>query len=96
MSREVAQIVIDGKLRDLRKVSYDELVKRMKHPVSEFVDGPDGEKYQLETQVFWDSTKGGNVRVMVSADGGGISAFLPMSGDFILSPEGSFIGEGPG
>ena len=96
MSREVAQVVIDDKLRDLRKASYLELVKRMKHPVSEFVVGPDGEKYQLETQVFWDSAQGGNIRVRVGADGRGVGAFRPMIGDFILSPEGSFIGEGPG
>jgi hypothetical protein len=30
---------------------------------------------------------------MVSADDGGLSAFKPLSGDFIISPDGCFIGE---
>ena len=52
MSREVAQIVIADKLTALRKISYEELVTRIKHPVSEFTTGPDGVQYQLEMQVF--------------------------------------------
>jgi hypothetical protein len=94
MSREVASIVISDKLKALRRLSYEELVSRMKQPpFTEFVDGPDGERYQIEVQVFWDSKKGGDVRVIAAVDGGGVSAWKPMSGDFILSPQGLFVGE---
>ena len=55
--------------------------------------GEDGNAYQLETQVFWDSKKDGDIRVMVSADDGGISAFKPLTHGFIMTPDGSVAGE---
>ena len=93
MSRETARAFIEDRLKELRKLSYERLLTRIGHPESEFVKGLDGAQYQLEVQVFWDSAKGGNIRVMVAADGGGVSAMRPMSGDFILSPDGSFVAE---
>jgi len=56
------------------------------------VDGRDGKTYQIERQASWESKKCG-IRVMVSADDDGWSAFKPSSGDFIISPDGSFVGE---
>ncbi|HKW53481.1 MAG TPA: hypothetical protein VJO12_07305 [Stellaceae bacterium] len=58
--------------------------------------GPDGLKYQVETDVFWDepARKGGDLCVMVSVDGGGVSAWKPMLGSFIIASDGSFISEG--
>jgi len=32
---------------------------------------------------LWDAKKGGNISVIVSVDGGGLSAFKPLAGDFI-------------
>jgi len=43
--------------------------------------------------VFWDSKKGGDIRVMVAADDGGLRSFIPQTYDFIMAPDGSFIGE---
>ena len=63
------------------------------HPDTNSVVGEDGKTYQLETQVFWDSKKGGDIRVMVAADDGGFSAFKPLTYDFIMAPDGSFVGE---
>ena len=51
----------------------------------------------METQIFWDEPKkkGGNLRVTVSVDGGGVSAAKPLLSAFIIAPNGSFVGEGP-
>lgn len=49
--------------------------------------------YQLESEVLWDGNAGGDIRVLVAVDGGGVSAFKPLTGDFILAPDGSFVGE---
>jgi hypothetical protein len=43
---------------------------------------------------MWDSHPGGNLRVMAGIDDGGfISAFAPLTDDFILSPSGEFLDE---
>jgi hypothetical protein len=55
--------------------------------------GPSGAWYQVETLVAWDGEEGGDIRVMVSIDDGGSSAYRPMTDDFIIAPDGSFIGE---
>ena len=47
----------------------------------------------VHTTVIWDDEPGGNVRVMVSIDDGGLRAFVPMTESFIKSPSGEFVGE---
>ena len=56
--------------------------------------GEDGITYQLGMQALWDGKKGGDVRVMVAADDGrGWRAFMPLVGDFIVRPDGTFVEE---
>ena len=93
MNREIASVLIDDELGRLRNLSYAELLNLIDKPSTIDVLGPDGKRYQIERQAFWDSKKGGNIRVMVSADNGGWSALKPLSRAFIISPDGSFIGE---
>lgn len=93
MNREIACALVDEELQKLRKLSYAELLKLMNNPSTIEVDGSDGKRYQIERQAFWDSKKGGNIRIMVSADDGRLSALKPLSRDFIISPDGSFVGE---
>lgn len=67
------------------------------------IDGTwdDGTEWQIEVNVFWDYGKGGDVRVI-----GDISSFNRNSGhhsgqiqtsgagdDFIMAPDGTFVGE---
>lgn len=49
--------------------------------------------YQGEVQVFWDDKPNGAIRVMASIDDGGWRAFVPLTADFILAPDGTFVGE---
>ena len=58
------------------------------------VMGESESKYQFEIQVIWDNKPGGNLRVIVSIDDSSIwRAISPLSEDFIIAPDGSFIGE---
>ena len=96
MDHQVAYALIDVWLKELRHRSYRNLVSLIGHPETRLVLGEDQKKYQLEAEVFWDSKKGGAVRVMVAADNGGLSAFKPLTSDFIMAPDGSFVGESLG
>jgi hypothetical protein len=94
ISREVARGIIDERLRRLRQVSYGELAKRRGETHYECIPGARGREYRVETTVRWDSPKKkDNLRVMVSVAGGGVGAWKPLGGDFIVAPDGSFIGE---
>ena len=60
---------------------------------TELVRGPSGQEYQVEIQAWWEGRKGSDVRVMVSIDDGGWRAFAAPSEDFIMAPDGSFVGD---
>lgn len=62
MDREVARPLIDQELGRLRRSSYQELLKLLNRTSTAMLEGPDGVTYQMETQTFWDSKPGGNVR----------------------------------
>jgi hypothetical protein len=93
MNREIARVLIDQKLNELRRFSYRELLTLIDRSSNSSLKGKDDVEYQLEVQAFWDTKKDGNIRVMVTVDDGGGRAIAPLSGDFIITPEGSFIGE---
>jgi hypothetical protein len=93
MNRPIARTLIEEELRRLRKLSYTELLKLVDTASTDDMQGPDGKRYQIERQAFWDDKKGHNIRVVVSVDDGGLRALIPMTGSFIISPDGSFIGE---
>jgi hypothetical protein len=71
---------------ELKALTYDRLTALVDEPRSKWVTGPDGRKYQLEIQVFWEFKGSKNLRVMLSADDGGWRAFLPVTDSFIVSP----------
>jgi hypothetical protein len=57
------------------------------------VRGESGVTYQTEIQGVWDDGKPGNLRILGSVDDGGWRAFSPLGDDFIIAPDGSFVGE---
>jgi hypothetical protein len=94
MNEQIANALIQIELRRLRATSYQELASAVGKVETKEVVGEDGITYQLETQVFWDGNKGADIRVMVGCDDGrGWRAFVPLSDDFIVRPDGSFVGE---
>jgi hypothetical protein len=93
MNRSIARTLIEEELRRLRKLSYRELLKLVDTASTDNVQASDGNRYQIERQAFWDDKRGHNIRVVVSVDDGGLRAFIPMTGSFIISPDGCFVGE---
>jgi hypothetical protein len=93
MSHEIARTIIADRLKELRKFSYQKLVKLVGEVACDPINGPDGKEYQVETEARWDSKTGGDIRVIVAVDGPGTSAFKPLMDAFIMSADGSFKGE---
>lgn len=62
-------------------------------PDTRTVVAESGVQYQVDVQAFWDSRQPGNLRVIVAIDDGGWRAFKPISTDFIVASDGSFVGE---
>jgi hypothetical protein len=91
-----AHSLIDAEVRRLRQLAYSGLARLVGAQQTKEVVGDDGRSYQLEIEAVWDGAKGGDIRVIVSAHDGGWRAFKPVTGDFIMRPDGSFAGESPG
>jgi hypothetical protein len=90
---EATQLLL-AELRPIRERSYIELCRLVDSaPAPMERRGASGAVYQLEVQVFWDSSRGGPVRVLGSIDDGGVRSLKPLPLDFIMAPDGSFLGE---
>jgi hypothetical protein len=93
MDKAEARQVLAGKIAELRRWSYTDLLRFME-PEGLEVAGPSGTIYQLEVQAFWDDKRSRHLRVLASIDDGGWRAFFaPLCDDFIIALDGSFIGE---
>jgi hypothetical protein len=93
VNNEEAVAILRDHLQIYRRRSYAELVALRGKPQVTKVDGSSGTKYQLEVDVNWDDRPGGNIRVLGAIDDGGSRAFKPLTHDFILAPNGVFVGE---
>ena len=93
MDNREAAAVLRGHLNGYRQRAYSELVGLRGRPQTAELRGTSGRSYQVEVEVHWDSKPGGAVRVLGSIDGGGVRSLRPISQDFILTPDGTFVGE---
>ena len=84
---------VNAKIAELRAMTYDELLRRLNRP--EHVDVEDAAEWFVgEVNVFWDDRKGGDLRVIVDAwRRRRIGSRTLAKDDFILAPDGSFVGE---
>jgi hypothetical protein len=57
------------------------------------VQGRSRTRYHIELQGVWDARPGDVLRTLGSVDDGGWSAFVPLTDDFLIAPDGSFVGE---
>jgi hypothetical protein len=94
MDKAEAAAVARDRIAELRRLSWAELRKRyLGNAETIEVDGPCGVTYQVKTHAVWDGGDEGDLRVFVEVDDGGWRAFVPLGEDFIVSPDGSFVGE---
>jgi hypothetical protein len=94
MNRVEALSVLQNQLRPWRERSWTQLrgeVGQSHH--FEVTAEESGTWYQGDVQLFWDDKPDGAIRVMASLDDGGWRAFVPLTADFILAPDGTFVGE---
>lgn len=93
MDKSEARDLLAQQIEHLRSLTYEDLLGRLDQSETVEVVGPSGRKYFLQTQVFWDGRRDENLRVIANIDGGGWRAFSPLGDDFIMAPDGSFVGE---
>jgi hypothetical protein len=95
MNNAEATSILEERLDQLRKCSYAELKQMVEARSCKTEDAISeaGNNYQIEIQAFWDGKPGGPIRVRGCIDDGGWRAFLPLTSDFIMAPDGSFVGE---
>jgi hypothetical protein len=92
VNKTEARQLLAAKIAELRRCSYTDLLRFMEPEGLEVV-GPSGAIYQFEVQAFWDDEPHRNLRVLAGIDDGGWRAFHPLTDDFIVAPDGSFVGE---
>jgi len=90
-----AKAVLAKEVDKYRPTPYSKLAGWTKStPVDDYsVTGNSGTEYQIEVMAVWDDKKKEDVRLMLSIDGGPISAVKPISDSFIKASDGSFVGE---
>ena len=94
MNKVEALELLESHLQAWRQRPYAELAATIGTQACSELAGPSGAKYQVEVEAFWDARPGGDIRVLGAIDDGGFHAFLPLTSDFILAPDGHFVGEG--
>jgi hypothetical protein len=92
MNESEAKLILMRELSRYRKLSYTELLALLGSIETCERASPSGITYQVELEVFFVDAKQ-NVYVMGCIDDGGWRAFKPLCGDFIVAPDGSFVGE---
>jgi hypothetical protein len=73
--------------------TYSELLSLIGAQETIEVNGPNGASFQIEIDVFWDDQNKRNIRVCGAIDDGGWRSLIPLTDDFIMAPNGSFVGE---
>jgi hypothetical protein len=93
MDKQEARAIVSEKLSEYRKQSYVELQRLLTAQDIFETTGPSGKWYPMEFCAMWDDKPNNNLRVRGAIDDGRIRAFFPLCEDFIMAPDGSFVGE---
>ena len=93
MDKGEALAILERQLERYRGLRYGELLRLLDESQHLEVTGRSGTWYQVEIYAFWDDRTCVHLRVVGTIDDGGWRAFAPLSSDFIVAPDGSFIGE---
>lgn len=93
MTKAEAVQIIEQYLETYRQLSYSELVLKIGEQETFEGTSAGGEKYQVEMDFFFDDERTKNLRVTGVISYDAATDFLPVAGDFIIAPNGKFIGE---
>jgi hypothetical protein len=93
MDKAEALAVLEQQLERYRKLPFAELLRLMDESEALEVVVPGGTTYQIKIDAVWDDEARVHLRLIGAIDDGGWRAFSPLTSDFIIAPDGSFIGE---
>ena len=93
MNKDEARALLDESLGRYRKLGYRSLQRLLDEQDVFEVTGPSGARYQVEIHGLWDRRADGNLRILGSIDDGAWRALVPVTSDFIVRPDGTFVGE---
>ena len=93
VDKHKAAEVAGEELSSYRALSYDELVSKIGYAESFERISETGEPYQIEVDFHFDDSKEQNIRVVAMVSYSWWTDFSPVSSDFIMAPDGSFVGE---
>jgi hypothetical protein len=88
-----AREMLHAHLGVYRNRTYAELRALLGKPETTELLAPSGTTYQVEIEVHWDGRPGGALRIIGSVDDGGWRTLKPLTGNFVLAPNGTFVGE---
>ncbi len=92
MDKVEARQLLEEFLQELKARSFLELQEFLSNPVCIEKQGKSGAVYQIEYEAVWDFEPGGDLRIIASIDDGGLlSAMMPVSSGFLISPQGTVI-----
>ena len=93
MDKQEARELLREQLGTYRRLPYAALASRIGAEENLEVVGRSGIRYQIEILFMWDSVAWGNVRVNGAVDDGGFRSFVPLCAEFLMAPDGTFVGE---
>jgi hypothetical protein len=94
MDIEEAKQILSNKLSEYRKLGYKQLQSKIDQRSDRFeVAGSSRVIYQIVIRVVWDDKQDQEVRVLGSIDDGEWRSNFPLGDDFIVAPDGGFVGE---
>jgi hypothetical protein len=94
MNKEEALAILEREMERYRMRTFAELQRLIGDQDGFKVAGPGGATYYIEMDAVWDAEPGGDLRVIgMIDDGGWWRSISPLTSDFIISPDGSFVGE---
>lgn len=91
MDKDEAAAVLNQHLAAFVHRPYVELATIVDQPQTIEAVGASGAAYQIEFNVFYDSGRSGDLRIMGSIDDGGWRAFAPLTKSEIMKPSGELV-----
>jgi len=93
MNNVEARGIVVAESNKYRAKGYKDLLALLRRQDHYEVSSASGTLYQMEILAFWDDKPNGVLRVRGAIDDGGIRAYVPMIEDFLITPDGRFVGE---
>ena len=93
MNKAEARAIAERDLEFYRAMPYEEIANRIGAAESFERVSRQGEPYQIEFDFFYDAAEKQNIRVVGMVSYSLWTDFSPVSEDFIIAPDGTFISE---